>query len=123
MSDLYIGLDHVQLAAPRGCEAEARAFYGDVLGMPELEKPEALRPNGGVWFRCGAHELHIGVQADFVPAVKAHPGIVVSDLGKLKTRLAEAGCAVKDDRSIPGVARFHVNDPFGNRLEFQERGD
>lgn len=74
----FIGIDHVQLAAPPGCENEARAFYGNVLGWPELAKPANLLARGGVWFRCGSHEVHIGVQEDFRPAKKAHPGFAVS---------------------------------------------
>ncbi|MGH2929403.1 MAG: glyoxalase, partial [Solirubrobacteraceae bacterium] len=68
-----IGIDHVQLAAPRGREADARAFYGDLLGMTELPKPEQLRARGGCWFRAGAQELHVGVDEAFAPARKAHP--------------------------------------------------
>jgi catechol 2,3-dioxygenase-like lactoylglutathione lyase family enzyme len=114
------GIDHVQVAAPRGCEAEARAFYGGLLGLEELPKPEALRPNGGCWFRAGAHELHVGVEEPFAPARKAHPGLVVADLDGLAAQLAEAGIAVAWDESIPGTKRFHAADPFGNRLEFRE---
>jgi hypothetical protein len=55
-----IELDHVQVAAPLGSENAARLFYGELVGLPELEKPEALRSRGGVWFACGAHQLHVG---------------------------------------------------------------
>jgi catechol 2,3-dioxygenase-like lactoylglutathione lyase family enzyme len=116
------GIDHVQVAAPRDCEAEARAFYGGVLGLEELPKPEALRANGGCWFRAGAQELHVGVEEPFAPARKAHPGLVAADLDALAGRLAEAEIAVSWDESIPGTKRFHAADPFGNRLEFRESG-
>ncbi|SCW70271.1 hypothetical protein SAMN04487970_103113 [Paenibacillus tianmuensis] len=56
----YTGIDHVQLAAPDGCEKEARAFYGELLGMREIPKPVLLQARGGVWFGCGPHEVHIG---------------------------------------------------------------
>ncbi len=115
-----LGIDHVQVAAPPGCEAEARAFYGSLLGLEELAKPEALRARGGCWFRAGAQELHVGVEEPFAPARKAHPGLVVSDLAALAERLRGAGIAVAPDDSIPGTARFHAADPFGNRLEFRE---
>jgi len=114
------GIDHVQVAAPRGCEAEARAFYGGLLALEELPKPDALRANGGCWFRAGAQELHVGVEEPFAPARKAHPGFVVEDLDALAARLRGAGVAVAADDSIPGVRRFHAADPFGNRLEFRE---
>ncbi len=115
-----LGIDHVQVAAPPGCEPAARAFYGGLLGLEELPKPEALRARGGCWFRAGAQELHVGVDRPFAPARKAHPGLVVSDLDGLAGRLAAAGVAVEPDDSILGTKRFHAADPFGNRLEFRE---
>jgi catechol 2,3-dioxygenase-like lactoylglutathione lyase family enzyme len=115
-----LGIDHVQLAAPRGCEAEARAFYGGLLGLEELEKPEPLRARGGCWFRAGPHELHVGVEEPFAPARKAHPGLVVDDLGALAERLRAQGIEVTPDETIPGVERAYVADPFGNRLELRQ---
>ena len=116
---MICGLDHVQLAAPRGCEPAARRFYGGLLGLAELPKPEALATRGGVWFRCGAHELHIGVSEDFVPAHKAHPAFRVADteLVELAERLGAAGHEVVWDEALPGVRRFYTADPWGNRLE------
>ncbi len=115
-----LGIDHVQVAAPAGCEAEARAFYGGLLGLEELRKPDALRARGGCWFRVGAQELHVGTEEPFASARKAHPGLVVSDVAALAERLRGAGIAVALDDSIPGVQRFHAADPFGNRLEFRQ---
>jgi catechol 2,3-dioxygenase-like lactoylglutathione lyase family enzyme len=111
------GIDHVQVAAPRGCEEDARAFYGELLGLEEIAKPEPLRARGGVWFRTGTQQLHIGVEEPFAPARKAHPALVAADLPALRERLRAAGREVQDDDQIPGVARFYVHDPFGNRLE------
>jgi len=122
MSYRFNGIDHVQLAAPEGCEGEARHYFADVLGWTEIPKPEALRQRGGVWFQCGAHQVHIGVQKDFVPAAKAHPAFHVINLEKLREHLQHNGIAVTDDeaRADEGVKRFYANDPFGNRLEFLE---
>jgi catechol 2,3-dioxygenase-like lactoylglutathione lyase family enzyme len=114
------GIDHVQVAAPAGCEAEARAFYGGVLGMEELPKPEALAARGGCWFAAGAQELHVGVEEPFTPARKAHPSLVVTDLDDVAARLTDAGREVAYDDLIPGVKRFETTDPFGNRLEFRQ---
>ncbi len=122
MSVVYEGLDHVQIAAPKGSEPEARRFYGEWLGLSEIPKPENLKKRGGVWFACGRHELHIGVQDDFVPAKKAHPAFAVVGLDTLRERLLAHGVTPVEDEPIPGVRRFHVFDPFGNRLEFVERG-
>ncbi len=114
-----IELDHVQVAAPAGSEGDARGFYGDLLGLPELEKPEALRGRGGVWFACGVQQLHVGVIDDFVPAVKAHPALRVrqSDLDLIAERLAAAGTSVQWDDAIPNMRRFYAVDPWGNRIE------
>jgi catechol 2,3-dioxygenase-like lactoylglutathione lyase family enzyme len=117
-----IGIDHVQVAAPAACEDEARRFYGELLGMDELAKPEAIRARGGCWFRAGAQELHVGVEDPFSPARKAHPGFVVSDLDTVRGRLRAAGVAFEDDARIEGVDRLFVDDPFGNRLELRARG-
>jgi catechol 2,3-dioxygenase-like lactoylglutathione lyase family enzyme len=108
-------IDHVQVAAPPGCEEEARAFYGGTLGLEELEKPESLRSRGGVWFALGGgQQLHVGVEAEFAPARKAHPAFAVDDLDALAERLGD----VAWDDELPGVRRFYAADPFGNRLEF-----
>lgn len=122
MNFSFEGIDHVQLAAPAGCEEKARAFYGECLGWTEIPKPEKLRQRGGVWFQCGAHQVHIGVQKDFVPAAKAHPAFRVARLDRLREHLLAQGITVTEDdaRAEEGVRRFYANDPFGNRLEFME---
>jgi len=109
-------LDHVQLACPPGAEDEARAFYGGLLGLAEIEKPEPLRERGGVWFLCGPHQLHLGVEADFRPARKAHPALRASGEEELEA-LAERLGEVRWDSELPGFRRFYVDDPFGNRIE------
>lgn len=121
-----VGIDHVQLAAPRGCEQAARGFFGDVLGLEELEKPPLLDARGGCWFRVGAQELHVGVADPFGSAQKAHPAFrvaSVTDLRALADRLRDIGAAVEwaDEREVPGVLRFFAHDPWGNRLEFVAR--
>jgi catechol 2,3-dioxygenase-like lactoylglutathione lyase family enzyme len=111
-------LDHIQIAAPAGCESAAREFYGSLLGMREIEKPAPLRSRGGCWFECGAQQLHIGVEADFRPARKAHPAFIATDLEELREALQAGGVKIVDDTSIPGTRRFFADDPWGNRLEF-----
>jgi catechol 2,3-dioxygenase-like lactoylglutathione lyase family enzyme len=112
-------LDHVQIAAPRGCEDEARLFYGDLLGLDEVAKPEPMRASGGVWFALGDQQLHIGIEEPFAPARKAHPGLRVDRLRleAIATRLTDAGARVDWDDRYPGVRRFYTADPFGNRIE------
>ncbi|MDB4932357.1 MAG: glyoxalase [Myxococcaceae bacterium] len=113
-----LGLDHVQLSMPMGGEGDARAYYAEVLGMTEEPKPPALAARGGCWFRAGAVALHLGAEGDFRPARKAHPAVRVDDLDALAARLAARGLAVRWSDEVPGVRRFHTDDPFGNRLEF-----
>ena len=113
-------IEHVQIAAPEGCEAVARDFYGAVLGLKEIVKPAALQARGGCWFECGAQQLHIGVERDFRPARKAHPAFAIFNLDKLRTTLIDRGVAVVDDDALPGERRFYAEDPWGNRLEFIE---
>lgn len=105
----------MQVAAPPGCEPAARRFYGELLGLRELEKPGPLRERGGVWFAVGAQQLHVGVEEAFAPARKAHPALRADDLESLAQRLEDAGHPVRWDDAVPG--RFFTDDPFGNRLE------
>lgn len=111
------GIDHVQLAAPAGCEEDARAFFAGLLGLEEIEKPKPLQARGGVWFRVGAQQLHVGVEPDFVPARKAHPAFTVARYDDLQNRLRAAGEEISEDDSIPDVRRCYVADPWGNRIE------
>jgi len=114
-----LGLDHVQLAAPPDCEAAARRFFGEVLGLPELAKPQALSQRGGVWFALGDQQLHIGVSDQFAPARKAHPALRVapSAIDALADRLRGAGLPVRWDNALEDCRRFFTEDPWGNRIE------
>ena len=112
-----IGIHHVQLAMPAGREDDARRFYSGVLGIPEVQKPADLARRGGVWFEKGDLRVHLGVEQDFRPAHKAHPGLLVRDLKLLAQRLAGAGYEVTKGEPLEGYDHIYVNDPFGNRLE------
>jgi catechol 2,3-dioxygenase-like lactoylglutathione lyase family enzyme len=113
-------LDHLQLAMPAGREAEARAFYQGVLGIPEVKKPANLAKRGGCWFELGTLKIHLGVEAEFRPARKAHPALIVEDLASLSAALAKAGHALRSDELLEGYTRIFVDDPFGNRIELME---
>lgn len=115
---IRLSIDHIQIAAPAGCEQAAREFYGETLGLDEIEKPEPLRSRGGCWFRCGAHQIHIGVDPDFRPARKAHAAFMVDNLDALRTRLGARGFEILEDENLPAARRFYTNDPWGNRIEF-----
>ena len=115
------GLDHVQLAMPRGGEGRARAYFGGMLGLEELEKPVALARRGGVWFLLpDGRQIHLGVEEPFRPSEKAHPAFVCTTLDDLGLRLGERGHPVRWDDKLAHRRRFYSEDPFGNRLEFLE---
>jgi len=117
-----LAIDHVQLAIPIGEEEKARAFYVNILGFIEIPKPAELAKRGGAWFQSQNVQLHLGVEADFKPARKAHPALIVSDLDFLIAKVQEAG--YETDAAQPpldGYKRAHIFDPFGNRIELMEK--
>jgi len=115
-----VGVHHVQLAMSAGGENEARRFYTGLLEIPEVQKPAELAKRGGVWFETTAVRVHLGVEADFRPAKKAHPGLLVKNLESLVMRLRDAGYPVVSGEPMAGYNHIYVNDPFGNRLELLE---
>ncbi len=116
----WLRIDHVQLAMPAGAEDQAERFYVDLLGFEVEPKPEPLASRGGRWFHSGTVEVHLGVDVDFHPARKAHPGLVVDDLDELAARVAGAGIDVRWDDELADRRRCFVDDPFGNRIELIE---
>ena len=116
-----LSLDHVQVAIPVGGEARARDFYSGILGFSEIEKPAAMAGRNSIWFAAGPVNLHLGIEPDFHPAKRAHPAFVVVDLDEILAACERAGLTTKSDTSVNGYRRFHVFDPFGNRLELMER--
>jgi catechol 2,3-dioxygenase-like lactoylglutathione lyase family enzyme len=115
-----VAIEHVQLAMPEGQEDAARRFYQGVLGIPEQPKPPHLAARGGCWFERGALKVHLGVEADFIPARKAHPAFLVEDLNALAAALRAGGFEPKADEPLEGYDRLYVNDPFGNRIELMQ---
>lgn len=116
----FIAIDHVQLAMPPGEEPAAVDYFVGLLGMEQVPKPEPLASRGGCWFRAGGIVVHLGVEADFRPAVKAHPAFTVAALDDLAARLEAEGYPVRWSDELPETRRFHTDDCFGNRLEFIE---
>ena len=116
-------IDHVQLAMPAGREDDARRFYSGLLGLPERAKPPALAARGGAWFESPTVKIHLGVEADFRPARKAHPALRVRDLRALVAVLRTGGHAVVEDGPVEGHDRVYVDDPFGNRIELIDEGN
>jgi catechol 2,3-dioxygenase-like lactoylglutathione lyase family enzyme len=106
------GIAHVQIPIPIGGEGAARSFYGAVLGMPEVQKPDSLSDRGGVWFECGQQEVHCGVESAAADTQR-HPALLTDDLDSLRVQLERAGFEVVFDREIPGYRRFIRVTPSG----------
>jgi len=115
-----IAIDHVQLRMPPGGEQQARAFYRDQLGIPEIPKPPHLAARGGCWFESDAVKIHVGVEHEFRPMRKAHPGLIVDRLDEMVASLTAAGFHVDADQPLEGFDRVYVDDPFGNRIELMQ---
>ena len=121
MSAKIIKLDHIQLVIPKDSETIARKFYTGVLGLTEIGKPEELKASGGVWYKAGDVELHLGTDENFTPGKKkAHPAFVVEGINRVRVHLIQNGIDIKEEIQIPGRKRFSFYDPFGNRIEFME---
>lgn len=114
-------IDHVQIAIPKGGEDLGRAFFGALLGLDELPKPLDMATRGGCWFAMSGCQIHLGIDADFRAAEKAHVALNTADLDELRARLDKAGYKTQDDSVVDGRHRFFTHDPFGNRIEFMDR--
>ncbi|MCM3585984.1 glyoxalase [Mesobacillus maritimus] len=120
MSFRFNDIDHIQLAAPKGKEKEAREFFCGILRMEEIEKPVALKTNGGAWFKSGNVQIHVGIEEPFSPSKKAHPAFKIENLEGLKQHLTKHKILFIEDHLLPGANRIHIHDPFGNRIELLE---
>lgn len=114
-------LHHAQISIPRGAEEAGRAFYCGVLGLCEIEKPQALQERGGFWLQVGDRQLHVGTEDGITrQATKAHLAYAVDDIDSWRTRLEQHGIAIIEGIPIPGHRRFEFRDPFGNRVELTQ---
>ena len=120
MSFRFKSIDHIQLAAPKGSEEIARKFFKDILDFEEVEKPETLKKNGGVWFASGNIQVHIGIEEPFSPSKKAHPAFEIDNIEELKIHFSKNQVEYVEDELLPGANRMYIFDPFGNRIELLE---
>ncbi|TCP30547.1 catechol 2,3-dioxygenase-like lactoylglutathione lyase family enzyme [Scopulibacillus darangshiensis] len=121
MCALIKAIDHVQVCIPPGNENKARKFYSDILGLPEIEKPDALKPKGGLWYQIGPLQLHIGVENMTRELGKRHVAFEVVDIEEARTLLNQKSIPIKNETPIPNVDRFSFRDPFGNRIELLQK--
>ena len=115
------GIDHVQIAAPKALEIECLRFYREVLALPEIQKPDALKSRGGAWFQVGTLQMHIGIDPDTSPASKRHICFLVPDLAAAKAAVQAYGVAIDSEGMAEGLKRFFIRDPAGNRIEIGQR--
>jgi muramoyltetrapeptide carboxypeptidase len=115
-------LSHINITMPKGSEDLARTFYANLLGLPEIPKPESIRHRGGVWFDANGLDIHVSVEEPRTgPDAYRHFGLECADVDALRTKLQTAGIPTQDGRPVPW-RRFFVHDPFGNRIEIHELG-
>lgn len=115
------GLHHAQISIPKGAEVAGKAFYCHVLGLPEIEKPEALQARGGFWLQVGDRQVHVGTEDDVERhATRAHLAYEVDDIDTWRAKLEEHGIKISEAVPIPGHKRFEFRDPFGNRVELTQ---
>ena len=115
-------LSHVNVTIPKGGEDVARSFYGGLLGLREIPKPEAMRVRGGVWFDADGLDIHLSVEEARAGAdAYRHFGLGCAHVDDLRAKLEAAGASTEDGRPAPW-RRFYVRDPFGNRIEIHAAG-
>jgi catechol 2,3-dioxygenase-like lactoylglutathione lyase family enzyme len=115
-------LSHVNITIPKGAEDIARRFYGELLKLPEIPKPESIRNRGGVWFDAGGLDVHVSIEESRTgPDAYRHFGLECAEVDALRKHLELAGVTTEDGRPAPWK-RFFVRDPFGNRIEIHEAG-
>jgi catechol 2,3-dioxygenase-like lactoylglutathione lyase family enzyme len=115
------GIDHVQIAVPEALEGQCLAFYRELLGLAEIEKPEHLKSRGGAWFQVGAVQMHVGIDPETSPKSKRHVCFRVADLARARAQALAAGATLEDEGKAEGLIRFFLRDPAGNRVEIGER--
>ena len=121
---MILGVHHAQITVPIGEEDAARAFYCGLLGLAEIEKPEALAGRGGFWLEIDGFQVHVGTEDDVSRnRSKAHVAYMVRDIEHWRTKLVENKVEILDGIPIPHYRRFEFRDPFGNRVEFLQKED
>lgn len=104
---------------PKGAEDEARKFYTGILGLSEIEKPDSLKLNGGLWYQLADIQLHIGTE-EHIGKTKRHPAFEIKNSDEVKEYLTSKGVRVKEETPVPNQKRFSFLDPLDNRIEFLE---
>jgi len=110
-----------KVGMPTGRDADARRFYGQILGMRETMRPPGER---GVWFAMEGGTFAVVPQAEFKPRSDAPQArFRVDKVEPLRAALQRARFRDYDAPHVVGTRGCHALDPFGNRVELRERPD
>ena len=110
-------MDHIQINVTD--LARAKRFYAEVLRLNEVPRPESF-DFAGAWYRIGEIDLHLVVRPP-EPESEEHFCLWTGDVRGAAKALKDRGHEVawQEGLKIPGVDRFFVRDPDGNRIEIQ----
>ncbi len=108
-------LDHVTVTTPPELTEDVIAWYGNCLGLEQIDKLEGSR-DGGAWFRIGNVQLHVS-EDEHNPPPAAHFALQVEDFEAAVASLRGAGCHLEQARPIVGRQRCFTRDPAGNLIE------
>ena len=120
-----IAVNHVNVTVPAALESAAKHFYGVVLGLRQIPKPEGTRQNMGAWFELGSVQLHLSTEEGVGNEISdAHVCYQVADFAAADLHFRQAGVEIiADGRPVSGQSCFFVWDPGGNLLEITHRVD
>ena len=116
----FMQLDHASI--PVGDIDDAVAFYGEVLGLEPLPRPDFGFP--GAWFDAGGTPVHLTTNGTLrgsespVRPNEAHVAFRVDDVDAMLSHLASHDVEVWELPNSPAALRqIFFNDPWGNMLE------
>ena len=119
---LITRLNHVNVTVPPVLEDAAKHFYGTVLGLRQIPKPEGTRQNIGAWYDLGGSQLHLSIEDNVQnEASERHVCYQVDDAAAAELHFRNAGIEIiSDQRPVKGTSRFFLRDPGGNMIEITE---
>jgi catechol 2,3-dioxygenase-like lactoylglutathione lyase family enzyme len=115
-------LNHITLSVPAGEHDKAREFYGGLLGLEEVPRPEALNEVYDlIWFKFLDILLHLDFTPPWTkPAENRHVAVEVEDLPAFRRYLEARHATIREAVAMPDRDRFYLLDPFGNYFELLE---
>jgi catechol 2,3-dioxygenase-like lactoylglutathione lyase family enzyme len=122
MARASIKLHHVNVTVPAALEEAAKDFYGNLMGLEQIEKPDGPRKYIGAWYQIGKSQLHLSVEKE--PRNQdsnRHVCYSVPDVARALDTFRAGGIEViSEEQLVNGGSRFFVRDPAGNLIEITE---